>query len=179
MSKVKVGVIVALLGFALMGINQKRLQADSGTSGSINMTDGTTNRNTIFVYNEDGADHTVGSVLVYKTRANATYPGLSVGTTTTSNDSLFAGVVVERTLKGHSFGPIQTRGYCSALKVDAETFVPGNVIVTSTVAEKGQLFNIRMATGPATNEGIGNGQVGMILDNDVSSTTVPAVLFGR
>lgn len=176
MSKVKAVLVSALLGLAVMGLYQSKVGADEG-SGSINLTDGSMNVQKVYVYNQDAVEHTVGSVMCYVKSVNATYPGLSVSTTVTSNSGLIAGVVVDKTIPANGWGRIQTRGYHSAVKITG-TVVFGDGLITTTTAEKAGQYTVLLSTGNAAQTSNAPSVFGRALDSATSSDTIKAVLFG-
>lgn len=176
MSKVRVMLVAALLGLAGIGLYQKDVVADS-TSGSINLTDGSMNIQKVWVYNQDAVVHTVGSLMCYVPSASATYPGLSVSTTVTSNSGLVAGVVVDATLPANGWGWIQTRGYTDDLKITG-TIVVGDGLITTTTAEKAGQYTVLLATGNASQTSNAPSVFGRALDSATSSSTIKAILFG-
>lgn len=176
MSKLKVGLVAALLGFAGMVLTNKKAVADN-TSGSISLTDGTMNKQTIFVYNQDAVSHSTGSVMCYIVGPSATYPGLSVSTSATAGDGKVAGIVCDRTIQASSWGFIQTRGYTPALKVTG-TVAQGDTLMQSATAEKAGAYTVLLATGNGTQTSNIQSGFARCLDNASSSATVRAVLFG-
>lgn len=122
------------------------VSAEPSTIGRID--DASRNATYLTVYNEDVVDHEAGDVLIYK--SGGTYPGLSVSTTTSANDSKVAGVVPSgTTLAASSWGLMQVSGYHSGVTIGVSVST-GDALVTSTTGEAAGKFAIADGTTTAT-----------------------------
>lgn len=101
------------------------------------------------VFNDSSTALTVGMVVVadltamaYTTTGNTQL--LAVTTTTSTDVSYVAGVVVENSIATQSYGVIQTYGYCAKVFVanssDSANIVAGSLLGTSASAGKAGLF---------------------------------------
>jgi hypothetical protein len=155
-------VLVPVLAFA-------RLQNPIGSA-----TDPAINAEYINVRNADNVTHEVGTVVVFK--ANATYPGVDITTTTTANNSRVAGVIANYDCAASASCLVQVSGYHSAVFVGVATST-GDALVTSTTGEYASVYTLAQATGTASGEATSRGVFGIALETTTSSTTVKALIF--
>jgi hypothetical protein len=131
------------------------------------------NANYVTVYNEDTVAHEAGDVCIYVLPASATYPGLSVSTTSTANVVRVAGVVpYGETLAASSWGRLQVYGYHRAVTI-AVANSEGDALVTSTTGEAAGVYTLATST---TTVGADKSVFGVALEATTSSTTVKALL---
>lgn len=134
--------------------------------GSVN-TDEERNQIKIQVYNTDNVAHEVGDVLVWKDGSIS--DGVEVSSTTTANNSLVAGVVVDNTIAATSWGWIQTSGYHGSITVTG-TVTAGDLLTTSTTGEAGRTYTVVDSTGSIAGEGDDFGVYGVALTSDSGGT---------
>lgn len=166
-------ILLGLSLFAFVGLATVKSVSATHTNPSLSTTEAKRNANYVYVYNEDAADHEAGDVCIYVLPASATYPGLSVSTTTTANVARVAGVVpYGETLKASKWGRLQTYGYHPAVTI-AVANSAGDGLITSTTAEAAGVLSIATSTTTVTAD---HAVFGIALEATTSSTTVKTLL---
>lgn len=160
--------VTAFLGLAALSVS--KVSAQQG--GGISQTDANRDLQIKRVYNQDAIAHATGTVMVYVGAPTASYPGLSVSTTVTPYDSSFAGVVYQTPIPASDWGFIQIQGYNPAVLITSAT-LKGDLLWPSATAGK---FAANSAVFVASES---CRAVGMSLSVNASSTSIPAIIFGR
>jgi hypothetical protein len=154
---------VLALSLSLTGLAAWAYQFGGGSRN----IDATRNQMKIQVYNADNVAHEVGDVVVWTD--GSVSDGVEVTTTTTANNSLVAGVVVDADIPAASWGWIQTMGYHATVTVTG-TVTAGDQICTSTTGEAARAYTIADSTGTAAGQGEDNGVFGVALTSDSGGT---------
>lgn len=162
------GFAFLFVGVLILALNKKSEATNSNPIMA--QTSALKNANFASVFNQDAVAHAAGSVVIYSSATVATYPGLSVSTTTTANNPRIAGVVVG-TLPASGWGIIQTYGMAS-VKIAVANSV-GDPLATSTTAEQAGVETIAVST---TTVGADRAVLGIALETTTSSTTVRVML---
>lgn len=152
----KLVLVAAFLG--LTGV----VHANQG-SGDMTLTSGGRNAEYLRVYNGDAYQtREIGDVVVY---VDGTYDGVEIGTTTTVNNALVAGVVAHADIAPLTWGWIQVAGYNDDIACDTAV-AAGDSLITSGTAEASTSFTVLIATSTSPED---HGVFAVALADDSSS----------